>query len=161
MNRHTIKIFGIISFLLASSLLLMGCNEKETKDTNGDGNSIVEILDYNVVTEALGNSDWVKFGDGFTPENLPALDGSTEYGMARYRIDGTVKNNGDETLWSILIKAQFKDEDGNYLLSKGDTVYDVSSLATSDFSIVFTYGLSGSDPYFYDVDTFTFDIDYS
>ena len=161
MNKNIIKLFGMVVVLLISSVFLMGCNEKETNETNGDGNPVVEILDYKVVTEALGNNDWVKFGDGFTPENLPALDGSTEYGAARYRIDGKVRNNGDATLWSILIKAQFKDKEGNYLLSKGDTVYDVSSSSTSDFSIVFTYGLPDIEPYFYDVDGFTFDIDYS
>jgi hypothetical protein len=161
MNRDHIKILGMETVLLISSLFLMGCNEKETNDTNGDGTLVVEILDYKVLTEALGNLDWVKFGDGFTPENLPALDGTTEYGAARYRIEGRVRNNGDATLWSILIKAQFNDKDGNYLLSKGDTVYDVSSLSTSDFSIVFTYGLPDIDPYFFDVDGFTFDIDYS
>ena len=139
------KILAIGLIVLFITIGLSGCIEDANEDTN------IEIISHTIKTYEVVRGGHDKFiGNGF----IHVKD--DRYTM--FRIDGTIKNIGDEILKNVKVHIKYYDSKDNILREDEGVSYSLYINETADF--YFIWYDSGFYPYFDHVDHINFEISY-
>jgi hypothetical protein len=145
------------TLIIAIIISLSGCIETNNNNNNNVNNEKeLEIINYNVITEAYSyNTNWTTYGEGFNPDLLPEIvynDAGIyrpeEFTKARYRINGTAKNNGSHTINQAIINLNFYNNNNTFLTLK--QLKNFSKLKTEE-TWNFTYEYNHNYDYFMDI----------
>lgn len=120
------KSLLVILLGMILALSLSGCIE------NGavDGQSLIEIVTYGVVTEdILGVST-----SGFHPEAIETYDH-----QIWYRVAGTIRNTADQTYETVNMTVSFYDEDSVVIHTEREAFTNLPSGHIVYFEVIYNY----------------------